>query len=316
MGAAYKILVAALRDASVREVAARTGVPRRSVQGLLDGHVPSMDRAERICAALGLELYVGPPRAGGKPDSEVAEDQQVDAASAPAASNIAPGTQIQRPLTTFSWRMALPVREWGRCSPEGYLFKPREIAQAPAPVDLVDDEAFYGQMMGQSMLREGIGGFGSYCLVSPNTPLDVDERVWLRNRRGQEVVRRLVAADGEAYSLRGWGPADEHGRQERIDEDWKRADVAAEGVVLAVYVGWPSVRQPPFRVPDVTGPEGQRIIRVPVADQQLATLLVALVEHYDRLNEYGRDLFVAEMQKHFPVGRGAENPYGSTTREG
>ena len=316
MGTAYKILVAALRDASVREVAARTGVPRRTVQGLLDGHVPSMDRAERICAALGLELYVGPPRAGGKPDSEVAEEQQVDAASAPSASNTVPGTQVQRPLTTFSWRMELPVRKWGHCSPAGYLTMPREIARAPAPVELFDDEAFYGQMMGQSMRREGIAGFGHYCLISPNTPLDIGERVWLRHRRGQEVVRRLVAADGEAYSLRGWGPADGDGHQERIDQNWKRTDVAADGVVLAVYADWPSVTNPPFRVPDTVGAEGQRAIRVPAADQRLATLLVALVEHYDRLSERGRNLFAAEMQGYFPVGKGAENPHLSATREG
>ena len=37
-------------------------MPRRSVQGLLDGHVPSLDRAADIAAALGLELTIGPPR--------------------------------------------------------------------------------------------------------------------------------------------------------------------------------------------------------------------------------------------------------------
>ena len=264
-----------------------------------------MDRAERICAALGLELYIGPPR--------TAEEPRGDSESAPSPSNLIPGTQIQQPLTTFSWRIELPVREWGRCSPEGYLSRPKEIARAPAPVDLVDDEAFYGQMMGPSMMREGISGFGAYCLISPNTPLDAGELVWLRNRRDQEVVRRLMEADGEAYSLRGWGPPDEHLHQERIDERWMRADVVAAGVVLAVYEGWPSVKSPPFRVPDRVGPEGQQVIRVPAADQQLATLLVALVKHYDRLSERGRDHFVAEIQRHLPVGQGAENPHLSAT---
>ena len=305
---ASAILAAALQGASVREVAARAGVPRRSVQGLLEGHVPSVDRAERICAALGLELYIGPPRTSGEP--------QLDAASAPTAGNIVPGTQIQRPLTTFSWRMELPVREWGHRSAEGHLSMAKEIARAPAPVDLVDNEAFYGQMTGQSMPREGIGGLGSYCLISPNTPLDVNEWVWLRHRGGQEVVRRLTGADAEAYSLEGWGPADERGHQDRIEERWKRPDVVAEGVVLAVYEGWPSVTSPPFRVPDVVGPEGQRVIRVPAADQRLATLLIALVRHYDRLSERGRDLFVAEMQGHFPVGRGAGSPSLPAGEEG
>ena len=42
------------------EVARASGVPRRSVQSVLDGHVPSLVRAAKICDALGLELYIGP----------------------------------------------------------------------------------------------------------------------------------------------------------------------------------------------------------------------------------------------------------------
>lgn len=55
------------RAPSVREVGERAGVPRRSVQGLLDGHIPSLDRAAAIAAALGLELYIGPPRDSAPP---------------------------------------------------------------------------------------------------------------------------------------------------------------------------------------------------------------------------------------------------------
>ena len=137
-----------------------------------------------ICRSLGLEFYIGPPRTTG--------GSQVDSLSAPSPSNLIPGTQIQRPLTTFSERMKLPVRAWGRCSPEGHLTNPKKIAEAPAPVDLFDDEAFYGQMMDQSMLREDISGSGAYCLISPNTPLEVGERVWLRNRGAREVVRTVI----------------------------------------------------------------------------------------------------------------------------
>ena len=46
----------------MREVAEAAGVPRRSVQGVLDGHIPSLTRAADICSALGLELRIGPPR--------------------------------------------------------------------------------------------------------------------------------------------------------------------------------------------------------------------------------------------------------------
>ena len=49
-------------------------MPVRSLQNVLDGHVPSITRAEEICDALGLELYIGPPRSAageisGVPDA-------------------------------------------------------------------------------------------------------------------------------------------------------------------------------------------------------------------------------------------------------
>ena len=47
---------------SYRSVAARAGVPTRSLTAILEGHAPSVDRAADICGALGLEFYIGPPR--------------------------------------------------------------------------------------------------------------------------------------------------------------------------------------------------------------------------------------------------------------
>ena len=57
------LLIEALRHVSIASIAATAGVPRRSVQAIVDGHVPSVDRAADICAALGLELRIGPPGA-------------------------------------------------------------------------------------------------------------------------------------------------------------------------------------------------------------------------------------------------------------
>ena len=62
MSPSDRLVQAVRRASSVREVAERAGVPRRSVQSLLDGHIPSLDRAAAIAAALGLELTIGPPR--------------------------------------------------------------------------------------------------------------------------------------------------------------------------------------------------------------------------------------------------------------
>ena len=50
------------RKVSARAAASNAGLPERSVQGVLEGHVPSIDRAAQICRALDLELTLGPVR--------------------------------------------------------------------------------------------------------------------------------------------------------------------------------------------------------------------------------------------------------------
>ena len=53
-------VVAALRTAtSVADVARAAGVPKRSVQNVLEGSVPSLDRADEICRALDITLTIG-----------------------------------------------------------------------------------------------------------------------------------------------------------------------------------------------------------------------------------------------------------------
>ena len=76
---AYDDLVSSIRSAcehgntSLRAIAVRAGMPVRSVQNVIDGHVPSVTRAEEICNALGIELYIGPPRATADVISDVPE---------------------------------------------------------------------------------------------------------------------------------------------------------------------------------------------------------------------------------------------------
>ena len=38
------------------------GLPQDAIRSVLNGHSPRLERLEQICDALGLELYVGPPR--------------------------------------------------------------------------------------------------------------------------------------------------------------------------------------------------------------------------------------------------------------
>ena len=66
MDSAHAAFAAAIRERlaarklSARAAASNAGLPERSVQGVLDGHVPSIERAARICAALDLEFHLGP----------------------------------------------------------------------------------------------------------------------------------------------------------------------------------------------------------------------------------------------------------------
>ena len=71
----FEHFVAAIRErlaeqgVSARAAALRAGLPVRSVNGILEGHVPSVERAAEVAAALGLEFYIGPPRAPAAPPS-------------------------------------------------------------------------------------------------------------------------------------------------------------------------------------------------------------------------------------------------------
>ena len=47
---------------SLQSIAARAGVPKRSLSSIMQGHKPSLVRAAEVCKALGLELHIGPPR--------------------------------------------------------------------------------------------------------------------------------------------------------------------------------------------------------------------------------------------------------------
>lgn len=62
MQTASSLLASAIRDATVNGASSASGVPRRSVQSILEGSTPSVDRAQKIATALGLEFYIGKPR--------------------------------------------------------------------------------------------------------------------------------------------------------------------------------------------------------------------------------------------------------------
>ncbi|MCY3842841.1 MAG: helix-turn-helix transcriptional regulator, partial [Acidobacteria bacterium] len=50
------------RGQSQYRAAVNSGLPQDAIRSVLNGHVPRLNRVEQICRALGLELYIGPPR--------------------------------------------------------------------------------------------------------------------------------------------------------------------------------------------------------------------------------------------------------------
>ena len=67
--AAKEHLKSRLKEADVTELAKITGVPRRSINSIIEekGVDPSLTRAENLVRGLGLELYIGPPRGDDRP---------------------------------------------------------------------------------------------------------------------------------------------------------------------------------------------------------------------------------------------------------
>ena len=125
------------RGQSQYRAAVNSGLPQDAIRSVLNGHVPRLNRVEQICRALGLELYIGPPR-----------DVQVEA----------DGGEPSRPLTRFDSSLQLPVRVPLPPSPEVCLMESEEQDRTrPAPVDLDDPQAFYAFYYGYSMVPTGMG---------------------------------------------------------------------------------------------------------------------------------------------------------------
>ena len=217
------------RGQSQYRAAINSGLPQDAIRSVLKGHVPRLNRVEQICRALGLELYIGPPR-----------DVQVEA----------DGGERSRPLTRFDPNAQLPVRAISPPSPDVYLAESEEQDQTrPAPVDLDDPQAFYALFHGYSMVPTGIGS-ADFCLVSPCAKLEPGQRIWLRDRRGREGLRWLLRLTAATYEVAAWDTPKPNGHQDLVTERWERQDVDDRGVILAVYRGWLASSDPVFRLPD------------------------------------------------------------------
>ena len=217
------------RGQSQYRAAVNSGLPQDAIRSVLNGHIPRLNRVEQICHALGLELYIGPPR-----------DVQVEA----------DGAEPSRPLTRFDPSVQLPVRVLSQPSPEIHLTESEEEDRPrPAPVDLDDPQAFYVSYYGYSMVPAGIGT-ADFCLVSPCAKLEPGQRIWLRDRKGREGLRWLIRLTATTYEVAAWDTPKPNGHQDLIRERWERKDIDDRGVILAVYRGWLVPSDPAHRLPD------------------------------------------------------------------
>ena len=226
------------RGVSAIRAARSAGLSREAIRSVLRGRSPSFERAAEICRALDLEFHIGARREATKSGEAPPEGERPENMGPPAV-----------PLTRFSSSLQLPVREWKHYSREERASAARGAGSAPAPVGLPDAQAFYVCALTQAMIPAGIWS-GDYLLISPCAQLETHQRIWLRNRHGQETIRWLVRLPPTCYEVVGWEWPDENGHQRMVAEQWMRTDVVDRGRVLAVYRGRPSVERPPFLTPD------------------------------------------------------------------
>ena len=221
--------------------------------------MPSVENLRALCDVLGIEFYIGPPRPENL--NQLPIDSETGGGSTPGslAQNLYVGlfnTDSAPGLARFT-AVDLPVLGWAKCSLSGHILTGEEhLDDLPMPEAieaLDDDEVFYAIAKGLSMRPEGIEE-GDYCLISPATPVAVGLRVWFKDRQKRATIKRVVGENATEYALRGWVEPDLGGRQRSYGDRWIKSNIAAQGVVLAVYRGKPDLNRPPALIPDSKPP--------------------------------------------------------------
>ena len=215
-------LLAAVRQSRLSErrlSMAATG-SSDTLRNIRRGAYPRVDTLEAVCKVLGLDVRISPGLLPPKEDDGVAVP----------------------PPTEFGGKLELPVFKWGDRSEEGYLRRQDDEDRVPAPVGFTDEPAFY-LLMPDSLMAPGGIEQDDYCLVSPHGLLGVDQRAWFRGPKGHETVNWVMRISAAGYDLGSWYLDKRYDlRPTRIH--WKHDDVAARGVVHAVYKDRPTVGKP------------------------------------------------------------------------
>ncbi len=191
------------------------------------GFDPKFETLKGLCRALGLEFYIGPPRA------------PAPAESAPAA------------WTSFA-KTTAPHRGLAKCSVQGWGKPQPERDPLPTPETAMDQDMFWVSAIGQSMIPEGIAS-SAFCLVAPDTQAREGDRVWVLDHEGKAAIKRLVEKrENGDLRLRGWMPIRD-GQQRDFVEERLAAGLREVYPVIAVFRGKPGSETCSY-IPDPTPP--------------------------------------------------------------
>ena len=163
MGAVEK----AVAGRSIAGTATAAGLPRDAIGNVLKGHEPKLSRTAEICAALGLEFYIGPPREiaaalQATNDRRAWQDRVVELASAGVPGGIARAIQRSArdlvrlaaglgrdPIPEDLWPVLLAQRSDETTAHEDI----KDLPTRAQPVDVIELEAAAGDGDGATLER-------------------------------------------------------------------------------------------------------------------------------------------------------------------
>ena len=233
------------------------GLPVDSIRSVVRNDekrvIPRLKRVEEICAALGWELYIGPPRDLPPADRVTNADHE-------------PVVPVKRSPVQFL-DIDLPHEGFAKCGVTGHKGWQPDFEHYPAPVGYEDNDSFYVTALGKSMEPEGIKS-GAVVLVSPNAEIKAGDRVWFKSFRGEPSIKRVeqigTRNGSETIVFRGWitdGPS-----QRSFNDTVFRNTLPAIGKVVAVYDGVPGEGEV-YTVPD---PEMDEVEALPNPKHQIS----------------------------------------------
>ena len=159
--------------------ALETGLNRDALRSVIRGRAPSIDRADEICRALGIELLLGKQPASDRrdPDKE-------------------PGAWTPSPQAHQRLRIrALVVKSRRGCWT-------RETRPAPAGFD--DPAGFYARAADDGLAPAGIRKNG-LALVAPGSEPRAGDLAWLVDgTNGEEVLGLVVRTSRDGYDVVRW----------------------------------------------------------------------------------------------------------------